>query len=165
MQPENSRSETRKGLRSRIIQFHRHHDSFLPMNQPMSAQDAAVERMVRRFYELGLADAVLGPIFRDAIHDWEPHIQVVTDFWCMSIYGSKRYQGNSFAPHMRLRFAPEAFANWLAAFEAAALECLPSADAERAIRVARHMAKSFESGLFPFRDAEGRPSRVPARKA
>jgi len=127
-------------------------------------QDQSVERMVRRFYELGLADAVLGPIFRQAIHDWEPHILTVRDFWCMSIYGSKRYQGNSYAPHMRLRFDASAFANWLAAFEQAAAECLPASDAERAIKVARHMAKSFEAGLFPFRDENGRPSRVPSKK-
>lgn len=134
--------------------------------EPLSTtQEAAVEQMVRRFYALGMADAVLGPIFRDAIHDWEPHIAVVRDFWCGSIYGSTRYRGNSFAPHMRLKFEPEAFANWLAAFERAATECLPVADADRAIRVARHMARSFETGLFPFRDAEGRPSRTPQRKS
>lgn len=134
------------------------------MNTPTPEQDAAVERMVRRFYELGLADAVLGPIFRQAIHDWEPHIATVRDFWCGSIYGATRYGGNSFAPHQRLRFEPEAFAHWLAAFETAAGECLPAADAERAIKVARHMAKSFESGLFPFKGPDGRPSRTPVRK-
>lgn len=131
----------------------------------LEAQDVAVERMVRRFYELGLADPVLGPIFRGAIHDWEPHIRDVTDFWCMSIYGSKRYQRNSFAPHRRLKFDVEAFANWLTAFESAAGECLSDEDAQKAIRVARHMAKSFEAGLFPFRDAQGRPSRLPSKRS
>lgn len=135
------------------------------MNDPAPIQEAAVERMVRRFYELGLSDPVLGPIFREAIHDWEPHIITVRDFWCGSIYGATRYRGNSFAPHMRLQFEPEAFAYWLAAFERAATECLPDADAQRAIKVARHMARSFEAGLFPFKGADGRPSRAPARKA
>ena len=46
-----------------------------------SAQEAAIERMVRLFYERGLADEMLGPIFREAIHDWEPHIAIVCDFW------------------------------------------------------------------------------------
>lgn len=135
---------------------------------PLSVPDQAfnaIERMVRRFYELGLADPVLGPIFRGAIHDWEPHIRTVSDFWCMSVYGARRYTGNSFAPHQRLAFEPEAFANWLVAFEQAASECLPEADAAKAIRVARHMAKSFEAGLFPFKGADGRPSRSPAPRS
>lgn len=135
------------------------------MDTPLTQQDAAVEQMVRRFYELGLADDVLGPIFRGAIHDWEPHILVVRDFWCGSIYGSTRYKGNSFAPHARLRFEPEAFGHWLTAFETAASECLPETDAARAIKVARHMAGSFQAGLFPFRDADGRPSRTPRSKS
>ena len=125
------------------------------------AQEAAIDWMVRRFYELGLADPVLGPIFREAIHDWEPHLRVVADFWSGSIHGTGRYQGNSYAPHLRLNFGVEAFAHWLAAFETAARESLAHDDAERAIRIARHMSMSFETGLFPFRTADGQPSRTP----
>lgn len=120
-----------------------------------------MERMVRLFYRNGLADAVLAPIFQAAIHDWEGHIRLVADFWCNSIHGTRRYKGNAYAPHMKLRFEPEAFEHWLAAFEAAASEALGPAEAARAIGVARHMAQSYLAGLFPFRDADGRPSRTP----
>ena len=133
----------------------------MPSTDP---NELAIENMVRRFYEIGLADDVLGPIFRGAIHDWEAHIQTVSDFWSRSILGTDRYQGNSFAPHMRLDFEPEAFANWLWAFESAATHCLAPPEAERAIKVARHMATSFKSGLFPFKGLDGRPSRDPVRK-
>lgn len=129
------------------------------------AQEAAIDWMVRRFYELGLADPVLGPIFRGAIHDWEPHIRTVADFWSNSIHGTGRYRGNSYAPHLKLDFGVEAFAHWLAAFEQAAQESLATGDADKAIRIARHMAKSFETGLFPFRDDDGRPSRSPPEAA
>ena len=44
-------------------------------------QRDAIDRMVRLFYERGLADELLGPIFREAIHDWEAHIPVVASFW------------------------------------------------------------------------------------
>jgi hemoglobin len=125
-------------------------------------QEAAVEWMVRSFYARGLADAVLGPIFRSAIHDWEHHIRLVTDFWSNSLYGTGRYRGNAFAPHMKLRFEPEAFAHWLKAFEGAAEESLPPDDAAKAIRIARHMVQSYRAGLFPFVGADGRPSRNPA---
>jgi hemoglobin len=131
------------------------------MSAPADEELQRVERMVRRFYELGLADPVLGPIFRNAIHDWEPHIAVVRDFWSGAIHGTQRYLGNAYAPHARLVFGHEAFAHWLQAFETAVQEVLTAPEAERAIRIARHMAQSFEVGLFPFTDAQGRPSRRP----
>jgi hemoglobin len=127
-------------------------------------QDAAVEWMVRSFYRRGLADAVLGPIFRAAIHDWESHVRLVTDFWSNALYATGRYTGNPFAPHMKLRFEPEAFDNWLAAFEPAAQESLPPEDAQKAIGIARHMVQSYRAGLFPFTGPDGRPSRVPTRR-
>lgn len=123
-------------------------------------QEAAITKMVRLLYQHGLADEVLGPIFRDAIHEWPAHMTVVADFWSGAIHGTDRYRGNAFAPHTRLKFEPEAFANWLSAFEAAASEALAPTDAATAMRVARHMVKSFEAGLFPFTGPDGRPSRV-----
>lgn len=126
-------------------------------------QEAAVEWMVRSFYERGLADEVLGPIFRDAIADWETHIRLVADFWCDSIYGTARYRGNAFAPHMKLRFEPEAFAHWLAAFEGAARDALPAEAADKALKIARHMAQSYRAGLFPFIGPDGRPARAPSK--
>jgi hemoglobin len=122
---------------------------------------AAVERMVRLFYERALADPVLGPIFRGGIHDWEPHIAIVRDFWSGILHGSNRYPGNAFSPHTKLRFEPEAFEHWLSAFESAARDALSPQEAEKAIRVARHMAESFKVGIFPFTGLDGRPSRTP----
>ena len=123
-------------------------------------QEEAIERMVRLFYERGFADEVLGPIFRDAIHDWEPHIAIVCDFWSGVIHGTKRYTRNAFGPHAKLKFEPEAFERWLATFESAARDALAPEDAARAIAVARHMAQSFKVGLFPF-TKNARASRVP----
>jgi len=122
---------------------------------------AAVERMVRVFYERALADEALGPIFREAIHDWEPHIAVVRDFWSDVLHGTKRYRRNAFAPHAKLRFEPEAFDRWLSVFESAVIDALSREDAEKAIRIARHMAESFKVGIFPFTGTDGRPSRTP----
>jgi len=130
--------------------------------QTTPEQEAAIERMVRLFYQRSLADEILGPIFREAIHDWEPHIKRVADFWSGIVHGTGRYQGNAYAPHMRLKFEPEAFDHWLAAFEFAANASLAPQDAATAIRVARHMANSFKAGLFPFTNKEGRPSRLPS---
>jgi len=130
--------------------------------QATTEQEAAIESMVRLFYERALADELLGPLFRETIHDWEPHIKRVADFWSGVVHRTERYQGNVYAPHMKLKFEPEAFDHWLAAFESAAQDTLDPQDAATAIRVARHMANSFKVGLFPFTDKNGRPSRAPA---
>jgi hemoglobin len=130
---------------------------------PGAEEEAAIERMVRLFYARGLADPVLGPIFRGAIHDFDAHMRIVCDFWSGVVLGTRRYGGNAYGPHAKLRFEPEAFEHWLAAFESAAHDALAPARAERAIGVARHMAQSFKTGLFPFTDAQGRPSRTPSR--
>ena len=124
-------------------------------------QEAAIERMVRLFYERGLRDEVLAPIFRGAIHDWEPHIALVADFWSGVVHGTGRYRGNAYAPHAKLDFGPEAFEHWLATFESAARDALAQPDADTAIGVARHMAQSFRVGIFPFTDKAGRPARKP----
>jgi hemoglobin len=135
------------------------------MTQASEIQEQAIERMVRLFYERALADAVLGPIFRAAIHDWEGHIALVHDFWSGVIHGTGRYKGNAFAPHMKLAFEPDAFEHWIATFERAASDALAPEDAATAIRIARHMAASFKVGLFPFTSADGRPSRTPPAPA
>lgn len=126
-------------------------------------QESAIAEMVRLFYQYGLADAVLGPIFREAIREWPEHMARVADFWSGAIHGTERYRGNVYAAHVKLKFGADAFDHWLAAFEAAASEALAPADAATALRVARHMLKSFEAGLFPFTGADGRPSRVAPR--
>ncbi len=117
--------------------------------------------MVRLFYERSFDDPVLGPIFFDEIHDLEPHILRVADFWTDHLRGTKKYKGNTYAVHMKLKFEPEAFDNWLKVFESAASDSLSPDDAAKAIRIAHHMAGSFKVGLFPFTGKDGRPSRVP----
>jgi hemoglobin len=126
-------------------------------------QEAAIAQMVRLFYERGLADELLGPIFRDTIHDWDAHMAVVADFWSGAVHGTARYRGNAYAQHARLKFEPEVFDHWLVVFESAASDALAPQDAEKAIRVARHMAQSFRQGLFPFTGSVGRPSRTVPR--
>jgi len=108
---------------------------------------------------------VLGPIFRAAIHDWDAHIPIVASFWSSMLHGTQRYQGNAFGVHTKLKFEPEAFERWIETFEGAAMDALAPDDADKAIGIARHMAQSFKLGLFPFTDANGRPSRKPIQKS
>jgi hemoglobin len=58
-----------------------------------------VSQVVRRFYDKVREDDTLGPVFNQAITDWEPHLEKLTDFWEMAIFGAKGYHGNPIDVH------------------------------------------------------------------
>jgi hemoglobin len=133
---------------------------------PLSAavldeNERAISACIRQFYGAARQDRVLGPIFAAAIQDWETHIRVVADFWSRSLLRTDRYDRSPFAAHMNLPVEFAHFDRWLELFEAAAIATLPQDLADRAVAKAHLMAASFRAGIFPFTDAQGRPSRQP----
>lgn len=124
------------------------------------ALEAAINDCVRKFYDKGAKDVLLGPIF-DTIPELETHMGVVADFWSKALLGTTRYEGLPFAAHIHLPVEPEHFTRWLELFREAARETLPASQAEQAISRAEHMAQCFQRGLFPFTGKDGRPSRKP----
>jgi len=122
--------------------------------------EVAISTCVRAFYDKGLADPLLGPIF-GAIPELDHHLDVIANFWSKSLLGTDRYQGHPFAVHVALPVEPEHFARWLELFTEAARENLPPAEAEQAIAKATHMSQCFQGGLFPFTGTDGKPSRLP----
>jgi hemoglobin len=126
-----------------------------------AAAEAAIMACVRRFYEKGEVDPLLGPVFEKTIHELEPHLQIVANFWSHALLGTARYQGTPFGVHANLPIEVEHFPRWLSLFTEAATETLPSPLAEAAVARAAHMTQCFQSGLFPFTDKDGRPSKVP----
>ena len=129
--------------------------------RPDPEVEGRLRRLVERFYEIGRQHPVLGPLFEAAITDWDEHITVVADFWSRTLLGTDRYRGNVFSSHMRLPVEPVHFDLWLTVFRQAAAETLPPMLAEQAIAKAVHMTHSISVGLFPYRDAEGKPTRKP----
>ncbi|HEY8125777.1 MAG TPA: group III truncated hemoglobin [Methylocystis sp.] len=124
--------------------------------------EAAIGNCVRRFYAKSADDPLLGPIFT-AIDGLDQHMGIVTNFWSRSLLGTERYQGQPFAAHIHPPIEPAHFARWLELFSESANETLPKTQAEQAIVKAAHMTQCFQSGLFPFLGADGKPSRVPAQ--
>jgi hemoglobin len=132
------------------------------MNMTTTDPEAAIMTCVRSFYGHAQKDPVLGPVFAAKVHDWEVHYQVVSNFWSHFLLHTDRYGGHPYPVHERLPIEPEHFDRWLALFSAATKEHLPPDLAERALAKAHQMAESFKMGIFPFKDAQGRPSRRPA---
>lgn len=124
------------------------------MSQPVNAfpvdpkAEAAIDRMVRRFYDLCLEDGELGPMFREAIPNLEAHLQIVIDFWASHLLGVARYKGNPFMAHAKLPLNEGHFDLWLRYFTQAVAEHLPDNLAQIAMARAHHMSKSIKVGLL-----------------
>ena len=126
------------------------------MNDSPVEAEQAITAMVQRFYDICLADDLLGPMFREEILDFDEHYAIVQDFWSHALLGTSRYQrGTAYAHHVHLKVMEEHFTRWLAAFETAALETLPAELAARALKRARHMTQSFRYGLLPLPEPHG----------
>ena len=130
------------------------------MDHDPQEMEAAIDRLVRRFYAKGDLDPLLGPIFR-AIPAFEEHLDVIVAFWSRQLLGTDRYNGRPFPPHWKLAIEPEHFDRWMALFSETAREELPADLAEQAITKAGHMSTAFQAGLFPLRGPDGRPMRLP----
>lgn len=137
---------------------HHHYRSSEDRRADMAAQasalgiDAAyIDTLVDTFYARVREDAVLGPIFDEAIEDWAPHLAQMKRFWRSVALGLPVYEGRPVPAHLKHgdKIKAEDFAHWLALFEQTLKDTAPSPDAvaffmERAQRI----AKSLQLALF-----------------
>ena len=115
------------------------------------SNEEQISTLVDLFYSFVHADPLIGPIFQDHVRNWDGHMAAMRKFWIMHLLGTQTYEGNAFAPHMRLPLKEEHFERWLALWEKAAAESLPPSLADRAVKKARHMAHSFKVGVLPWK--------------
>ena len=116
----------------------------------LQVDDAGLRALVEEFYRRVRADAELGPIFNDAIHDWPEHLGRLTDFWHSVMLTSGRYKGQPVPVHMkhRSRISPELFQRWLALWAATTDELMtPEAAAALQDRAGR-IGESLQLALF-----------------
>ena len=78
--------------------------------------EAALPALVRDFYARVRQDPELGPVFEDAVDDWDHHLATLVDFWSSVMLTSGRYKGNPMQVHMRhgARISSQMFQRWLA---------------------------------------------------
>lgn len=75
--------------------------------------------LVHTFYNKIRADAEIGFYFNDMIQDWEEHLEKLTDFWEMNLFGGKQYKGNPLTAHVKVdkqfdgKIGPNEFGIWL----------------------------------------------------
>jgi hemoglobin len=76
-------------------------------------EDIAV--FVTAFYDQLATDELLKNIFfaRLGNGDWQPHLQVIVNFWDSVLFGSPTYKGSSFMPHNSMQLQQIHFDKWL----------------------------------------------------
>ena len=115
-----------------------------------SITEDRLARLVSAFYARARADALLGPVFEDAVKDWPGHLKLLADFWSSVMLTTGSYKGNPVAAHQRHAdwITPEHFARWLTLWAEVTARELPS-DAAAAMRdKAERIARSLQLALF-----------------
>jgi hemoglobin len=107
-----------------------------------------IKTQVHTFYGRVRLDPVLGPIFNDAIHDWDEHLAKLCDFWSSVLLMTGRFKGSPMAAHARRPdIRNEHFALWLDLFARTAREVCPPEAAELFIERSRMIGHSLALGL------------------
>jgi hemoglobin len=118
--------------------------------------EALVRTVIVVFYQKVRADALLGPVFEDAIGDhWDAHIERIAQFWLTATRLGRGYDGRNFMPaHLgNVSIRADLLPRWLELFYATATEqCSPEA-AAALLDIAERMAETLEIGLAR-RDAD-----------
>lgn len=110
--------------------------------------EALIRRQVHTFYGRVRLDPVLGPIFNDAIADWDEHLAKLCDFWSSVLLMTGRFKGSPMAAHARRPdIRDEHFALWLDLFEQTAREVCPPAAADLFVERSRMIGRSLALGL------------------
>ena len=77
----------------------------------------SIRIFVDEFYSLVRKDALLGPVFENAIKDnWTSHLEKMYAFWNAALFGVAGFRGNPFAKHAPLAIEQQHFGRWLELF-------------------------------------------------
>jgi len=61
-----------------------------------------IHLLVTTFYSRIRKDVYLAPIFERHIHNWEEHLEHLTDFWEAQLFFKKKFTGNPLEKHQHL---------------------------------------------------------------
>jgi hemoglobin len=107
-----------------------------------------IATQVHAFYGRVRQDPVLGPVFNEAIEDWDEHLAKLCDFWSSVLLATGRFRGSPMAAHARRPLIrDEHFALWLDLFERTAHEACSPAVAELFVEKSRMIGRSLQLGL------------------
>jgi hemoglobin len=112
---------------------------------PITEQEIAL--LVDRFYAEVRVDPEIGPVFNDAVQNWDAHLALLKDFWSTVLLTTGRYKGNPLLAHFRLPIEERYFARWLTLFGETANEVMTAPHAEVVIQKANFIALNMKRVL------------------
>ena len=129
--------------------------------------EEALGDVVDLFYTRVRSDALIGPVFNDAIADWPEHLDKLQAFWSSVMLTSGRYKGRPLPAHVghANRIDARSFERWLALWRQTTDELLDPASAAALQQKAGRIAESLALGIQFSRDpagALGAPARAAA---
>jgi len=113
---------------------------------------ARIRAFIEAFYARVLADELLAPIFLDVAGiDLAKHLPIICAYWEKLILGADAYRRHTMnihrALHAKQELRSQDFERWLALFCATLDEGFAGPGAERARRVAAHIARNMQDAL------------------
>ncbi|GAA4826611.1 group III truncated hemoglobin [Algivirga pacifica] len=123
-----------------------------------SRQDVSL--LVHSFYERVREDELIGPVFNHIIHDWDTHLELLTDFWESNLLFQPKYKGNPHQVHqevdqqMQGTISMEHFGRWLQLWFQTIDTLFKGKNAEAAKRRARNMSTYMFMKIYERRHNE-----------
>lgn len=105
--------------------------------------EESIAKLVDCFYAKVRKDPEIGPIFNEAVENWDAHLSLLTDFWSTVLRGTARYKGNPLVAHFPLELTDAHFRRWLGLFSETAREVLRPEDAEFVVGKAEKIAANI----------------------
>ena len=123
--------------------------------QIQSREDVSL--LVHSFYAKIRKDEEIGHFFNDVIKDWDEHLEKLTNFWEMNLFGVRNYMGNPIEAHIEVDqnsggvITTNEFGIWLNHWFATIDELFEGENAETLKRRARKMSSMLFLNMFNHR--------------
>lgn len=116
-----------------------------------------VSLLVHSFYAKIRKDEEIGRFFNDVIKDWDEHLEKLTNFWEMNLFGVRNYMGNPIEAHIEVDqnsggvITTNEFGIWLNHWFATIDELFEGENADTLKRRARKMSSMLYLNMFNHR--------------
>jgi hemoglobin len=110
-----------------------------------------IETFVDAFYGKAKQDNLIGPIFMNAVADWNKHLPTMYEFWSQLLLGTMNYNGSPFAKHIPLPVDKQHFDRWVELFHQTIDEHFEGPKATETKERAFAIASTFEYKMRTIR--------------
>ena len=117
------------------------------MNPEQLPTEEQISTLVDCFYAKVRKDDEIGPVFEDAVHNWDAHLKLLKEFWSTVLLASAQYKGNPLLAHFKLPIEERYFDRWLSLFEETANEVMTPPQAALILHKAQQIAGNMKRVL------------------